>query len=227
MLSSFFTLFQIKKNRVGLSKEQCGYSDVAIPDRFKIRKRPDEDFVFSFDDRLAGYPTAFAEAYADQNFCAFIQKTVVGTPSLIFRKQVHPQRILQTARLKGVVVRIPKGRMEFLDMIFQNKVNSYRKQTRVLLPFQKENGVMLNVPAWIYQDNPEAWKDKFDFDFEMWRGRPDGYFQPAVLDYNPRFPHIEKFYVHPWLKRTEGLEEERANAVRRTQQNNKPASTVS
>lgn len=92
---------------------------------------------------------------------------------------------------------------------------------------------MLNMPAWMYSDNPEAkndegltWRERFSFDYEMNRGR-EGYFQPAELDYNPKFPHIEKYYVHPWCQKTEGLEEERVNAARKAQRNNKPASTLS
>lgn len=222
-----FSYFASKPNLVGLSRERCAPNDGPIQDTFKVKKHPDEEFVFSFDGKLVGYPVAFSEAYADMNFCAFVQNTEPGTPSLLFRKQIHPNRILPTARLKGVVLRVPKVRMEFLDTIFGNTVNSHRKQTRVLLPFKKENGVMLNMPAWMYQDNPEVWRDRFTYDYDMNRNSPDGYYKPAELDYNPRYPHIEKYYVHPWLQRTEGLEEERANAARKAQRNNKPASTLS
>lgn len=234
MLSRLFTFFPQKKNLVGLSREQCAPRSEYTPETFKIKKRADEEFVFSFDGKLVGYPIAFSEAYADQNFCAFTQNNEPGTPSLVFRAQIHPKRILPTARLKGVVLRIPKARMEFLDMIFKNKVDSHRRQTRILLPFKKENGVMLNMPAWMYQDNPRAtnaeglsWYDRFQFDYDMNRGRSHGNFTAAELDYNPRFPHIEKYYIHPWLQRTEGLEEERADAARKAQRNNKPTSTLS
>jgi hypothetical protein len=223
MLSRFLNFFP-KKNLVGLSRERC--ADDPQPEYFKLKKKPDEDLVFMFDNRITGYPVAYAEAYADQNFCAFIHNEP-NQPGLVFRKQVDENRIQPTARLKGVVVRVRKESLELLDTVLGNKVECHRKKTRILLPFKKANGVMVNFPAWMYHDNPEKWRDRFSFDFSLFRGRRDGEFRPAALDYNPRFPHIEKFYVHPWLSRMMGLEEERADANRRAQYNNKLASTVS
>lgn len=228
MLARLFNFFPAKRNLVGLSRELCSpVSNIRYASWSKPKKKDDEEWVFSFDSKLVGYPIVFSEAYADQNFCAFIQNNEPGTPSLLFREQIHPKRVLPTARLKGVVFRIPKARMEFLDLIYRNTVDCHRQQTRILLPFKKDNGVTLNVPAWMYQDNAEKWRDRFKFDYELNRGRPSGIYQAAELTYNPRFPHIEKFYIHPWLRKTEGLEEERAYAARRAQRNNKPTSTVS
>lgn len=226
MLGRFFTFFPQKRNLVGLSREQCGYTNGHLPQAWsKPKKKDGEEWVFSFDSKLVGYPVAFAEAYADQNFCAFIQNDEPGSPSLLFRRQMA-NRIQPTARLKGMVFKVPTARLDFLDMIYGNTVECNRRKTRVLLPLKKENGVMLNVPVWMYHDDPEKWRDRFHFDYEMSRGR-QGSFEPAKLDYNPRFPHIEKYYVHPWMKKTEGLDEERGNAARQAQRNNKPASTLS
>jgi gamma-glutamylcyclotransferase (GGCT)/AIG2-like uncharacterized protein YtfP len=223
----FFSLFSREKNLVGLSKEQNGTSSRRFVG-FKPGIPTDKEWVFSFDGRLGpSFPVIFPEAYADQNFCAFIQTKEIGAPALLFRQQVDPNRIQPTAKLKGKVFSLKPGELEALDMVLGNKVQSYRKRTRILLPFHKDNGVMVNVPAWIYQDNPQHWKEAFSYDFSMFRGRDNGYFTPAALDYNPRFPHVEKYYVHPWDVRTRGLEEERTNAARRAQQNNKPTSTLS
>jgi len=199
MLSRLFTFFPIKKNRVGLSKEQCGYPTQKTPVFAQPKLRDDETWVFSFDGRVCSSigQVDFPEAYADQRFAAFLQNGEPGAPSLVFRQQIHEKRILPTAKLRGSIFRISKEKLKLLDIVFQNGVSSHRKLTRVLLPFQKENGVMVNAPAWMYQDIPNIWKDKFNYDAEMFRIPGRGQFVPAMLDYNPKFPHIEKYYVHP------------------------------
>lgn len=221
MLNRLLTFLSPKKpNLVGLSKELCG-GPVRTQYWAAPKKKEDEEWVFCFDGRILGYPVAFQEAYADQKMCAFIQSQEPGAPALLFRTQIHPKRIQQIARLKGVIVRVPKVRMEFLDNIFRNTVDCTRRRTRVLLPLQKENGVMVNTPAWVYQDNPELWRDRFGYDYEHFRGRSQGRFQVAELAYNPRFPHIEKYYIHPTMKLEEGT------SVNYREQNNRTSSTVS
>jgi hypothetical protein len=198
-IGRLFTFFPQKHNSVGLSKEQCGYPMRKEPFFALPKLKSEEAYVFSFDGRVCSSlgSVDFPEAYADQNFAVFLQNGEPGAPSLVFRQQIHAKRILPTAKLRGSIFRIAKEKLELLDTVFQNGVSSHRRMTRVLLPFQKENGVMVNTPAWMYQDIPSIWKDKFNYDTEMFRVRGEGQFIPALLDYNPKFPHIEKYYIHP------------------------------
>lgn len=187
------------RNRVGLSREQNGQPLRKTPIFAAPKLRREECWVFSFDGRVCSTigQIAFPEAYADQNFAVFLQQNEPGVPSLVFRHQVHEKRILPTAKLRGSLFKINEELLKLLDTVFQNGVSSHRRITRVLLPMQNEKGIMVNVPAWMYQDIPAVWSDRFGYDVEHFRVKDNWRFQPAMLDYNPRFPHIEKYYTHP------------------------------
>jgi hypothetical protein len=195
------------RNRVGLSAERNGQPLRKTPVFAAPKLRQGECWVFSFDGRVCSSigQIDFPEAYADQNFAVFLQQREPGAPSLVFRRQVHEKRILPTAKLRGSLFRMSEEKLKLLDTVFQNEVSSHRRITRVLLPMQKENGIMVNVPAWMYQDIPDVWQDKFKFDTEHFRVKDNWQFKPAMLDYNPRFPHIEKYYIHPNNKLTSTL----------------------
>jgi hypothetical protein len=142
--------------------------------------------MFDWDNRVRS-PIAIKDVYTEQKFFMYAQNHINGTPPLAFSKPPCYKRHSLGARLSGKLHLVPTKDMVALDKMCLNHVESIRRKIKIVLPFFRETGPRYNAeartpltyPAWVYFDNHNFWKPKFQFDFEIWRGRRDSAFLSA------------------------------------------------
>lgn len=142
-------------------------------------------WVFDHDNAVHS-PMAFNYAFTDQRFYMWQKNHVPGTPHILLRENAHPRCISRRARVKGKVHTMTAKEIVAIDNKLENGVKYERRKVRLILPFPKEirrttvdEVTPTNCWAWIYVDKLEYWKDKFQFDADIWRGREGSQYIPV------------------------------------------------
>jgi hypothetical protein len=157
----------------------------------------------------------FKLAVTSQRFFMWLQNHEENTPPLVFREQVT-DRMCPRARLRGKLHEVSVADIVALDKQLGNGVQSERKLTRVLIPemyrvdshsdeysppkFFSRNyglsyrGMLLETSAWVYCDKADIWRPRFDFDFQIWRGRRDTAYVPADV-FKDNDPDINSYFT--------------------------------
>lgn len=177
---------------------------VHTPDLAKLQQQ-EFNLVFDWDNRVRKAPCAFpgSPIFSDQTFMMYLQNHEEGTPGLVFNHQMHPGFPgTPRAKLKGKLHPCTADQMVELDDVHGNRVQSLRKRVRVMLAdkytFQHNTKVCYGIPvrvnAWMYFNNDQYWKSKFQYDQEHFRGHTqESVYLPCPIHIDER-PYVKRFY---------------------------------
>lgn len=170
------------------------------PDLCFLEQKP-VHLIFDHNNNVKT-PCMHNAVYTDQKFSMWLRNHEEGTPTLLFTDHIHPDdRMLPRARVRGKLHQVTAKDIAALDRELNNRVQSDRKLCRIIIPSEYSAKTLEyeTKTAWVYADRKDFWAPKFEFDFNIWRGRKDSAYLPAPTFKDER-PFINSFFTPPQRK---------------------------